>query len=50
MLCGVVDALEDLLAGGAAVGFELVAGEVYAYGWGGVGVLELWSLVVAVEE
>lgn len=48
--CGVVDALEDLLGGGAAVGFELVACEVDAYGWWGVGVLEIWGLVVAVEK
>jgi len=48
VLGGVVDALEDLLAGGAAVGFELVAGEVDSYGWWGVGVLEVWRFVVAV--
>lgn len=50
MCCGVVNALVDLLAGGAAVRFELVAGEVYAYGWGGVGVLEVWGLIIAVEK
>ena len=46
--CGVVDALEDLLVGGTAVGVELVAGEVYAYGWWRVGVLEVWGVVVVV--
>lgn len=46
--CGVVHALEDVLGGGAAVGFELVAGEVDTYGWWGVGVLEVWGVVVVV--